>query len=51
MTRVHARMKTENGQFLDGVNIYILCEVKIGIVNMKKEKKKKEERYAVFYFA
>ena len=40
MTRIPARMKTENGQFLDGVNISILCEDKICIVNMKKEKKK-----------
>ena len=41
MTRIHARMKTENEQFLAVVNIYkyVLCEDKISIVNMKKEKK------------
>ena len=51
MTRIHARMKTENGQFLAVVNIYkyVLCEDKICIVNMKKEKK--EECFTVFYFA
>ena len=42
MTRIHARMKTENERFLAVVNIYkyVLCEDKICIVNMKKEKKK-----------
>ena len=43
MTRIHARMKTENEQFLAVVNIYkyVLCEDKICIVNMKKEKKRR----------
>ena len=52
MTRIHARMKTKKWSFLAVVNIYIcvLCEDKICIVNMKK-RKKKEERFTVFYFA
>ena len=44
MTRIHARMKTENGQFLAVSNIYrpigVLCEDKICIVNIKMKKKK-----------